>query len=105
PAKATWHGVMLRRAATSLLYPKRMSRPTLPLAWRRLDADQRKKHRVLHHVRTKVRVNGDLPPTESAKAAGLRYVTDRGPGIRRVGRPKHFRYLTADGRRLTNKEN
>jgi DNA topoisomerase-1 len=86
-----------------LLYRKRMGRPTLPFAWRRLDADQRKKHRVLHHVRTKVRTNGDLPPTESAKAAGLRYVTDRGPGIRRVGRPKHFRYLTADGRRLTNK--
>jgi DNA topoisomerase-1 len=81
-----------------------MGRPTLPLAWRRLDVDERAKHRVLRHVRTKVRTNGDLPPTESAKAAGLRYVTDRGPGIRRIGRPKHFRYLTADGKRLTNKE-
>ena len=32
---------------------------------------------MLRHVRSKVRKNGDLPPTESAKAAGLRYVTDR----------------------------
>jgi DNA topoisomerase I len=85
-----------------LLYPKRMGRPALPLAWRRLDAKERTKHRVIHHVRKKVRTNGDLPPTESAKVAGLRYVTDRGRGIRRVGRPKRFRYLAADGRRLTN---
>ena len=99
---------MLRRfdeliaAATILLYPERMGCPTLPLAWRRLHADERAKHRVLHRVRKRVRTNGDLPPPESAKAAGLRYVTDRVPGIRRVGRPKHFRYRTADGRRLTS---
>lgn len=34
---------------------------------------------------------------ESAKAAGLRYVSDQMPGIRRVSRGKHFYYLAADG--------
>jgi DNA topoisomerase-1 len=34
---------------------------------------------------------------ESAKAAGLRYVSDQMPGIRRVSRGKHFAYLSPDG--------
>ena len=36
-------------------------------------------------------------PVESAKAAGLRYVTDAKPGIRRQRRGKGFRYLSPDG--------
>jgi DNA topoisomerase I len=36
-------------------------------------------------------------PAVSAKAAGLRYLTDDAPGIRRTGRTR-FRYLAADGR-------
>lgn len=36
-------------------------------------------------------------PAESAKAAGLRYVTDAKPGIRRQRRGKGFRYTNADG--------
>jgi DNA topoisomerase-1 len=36
-------------------------------------------------------------PVESAKAAGLRYVTDAKPGIRRQRRGKGFRYLNPDG--------
>jgi DNA topoisomerase I len=36
-------------------------------------------------------------PVESAKAAGLRYVTDANPGIRRLRRGKGFRYLNPDG--------
>jgi len=39
-------------------------------------------------------------PVESAKAAGLRYVTDDLPGIRRVRSGKGFRYLDADDRRV-----
>jgi len=37
-------------------------------------------------------------PVAAAKIAGLRYVTDRMPGIRRVGAGKTFRYFGPDGR-------
>jgi len=33
-----------------------------------------------------------LEPTDSARAAGLRYVTDLSPGIQRVQKGKGFRY-------------
>lgn len=36
-------------------------------------------------------------PVESAKAAGLRYVTDARPGIQRKRKGKGFRYLDPDG--------
>lgn len=38
-----------------------------------------------------------LDPVESAQAAGLRYVTDQGPGIRRKRVRKGFAYVRADG--------
>ena len=45
-----------------------------------------------------------LDPAKSARAAGLRYVCDRStPGIRRLGRPKRFRYLDASGRKISDK--
>src|SRR5437870_1671700 len=37
-------------------------------------------------------------PVAAAKIAGLRYVTDRVAGIRRVGTGKTFRYFRPDGR-------
>jgi DNA topoisomerase I len=37
-------------------------------------------------------------PVSAAKAAGLRYVSDTQPGIRRVPSGKGFRYLDADGK-------
>ncbi|MDB5072361.1 MAG: topA [Candidatus Eremiobacteraeota bacterium] len=40
---------------------------------------------------------------EAAKAAGLRYTTDAIPGIRRVKRGKHFAFIAADGKPLTDK--
>ncbi len=40
----------------------------------------------------------DLQPEESAEAAGLRYVNDRQPGIRRHRVGGSFRYLGVDGR-------
>ncbi len=43
-------------------------------------------------------------PAESAKAAGLRYVHDRAPGIRRVPSGKGFRYLTPEGKPLHDRE-
>ena len=39
-------------------------------------------------------------PAQSAKAAGLRYVTDTMPGIRRVRRGQGFSYLTSEGKPL-----
>jgi DNA topoisomerase-1 len=41
-------------------------------------------------------------PKESAKAAGLRYVHDAMPGIRRKRRGDHFIYYAPDGSRITD---
>jgi DNA topoisomerase-1 len=41
-------------------------------------------------------------PVESAKAAGLRYVSDETPGIRRRRAGKGFTYTTPDGAKLTD---
>ena len=38
-----------------------------------------------------------IDPAESAKAAGLRYITDARPGIQRKKHGAHFRYIAADG--------
>jgi len=37
-------------------------------------------------------------PVVAAKVAGLRYVTDQTPGIRRIGTARTFRYIRPDGR-------
>jgi DNA topoisomerase-1 len=39
-------------------------------------------------------------PVAAAKIAGLRYVTDKMPGIRRVGTNKTFRYISPTGRMI-----
>ena len=39
-----------------------------------------------------------MEPVESAKAAGLRYMTDDRPGIRRVKRRGGFSYVGIDGK-------
>jgi DNA topoisomerase-1 len=46
----------------------------------------------------------DLPldPEASAEEAGLRYVTDAGPGVRRRRAGKGFRYIRPDGRPITD---
>ena len=41
---------------------------------------------------------------QSARAAGLSYTTDCRPGIRRVRHGSTFRYFTAAGRRVTNRQ-
>lgn len=43
-------------------------------------------------------------PVESAWAAGLRYVSDQMPGIRRVGKGKRFTYLAPDGTPIRDKQ-
>lgn len=47
----------------------------------------------------------DLPtdPVESAQEAGLRYVTDTGPGIRRRRAGRGFTYVGVDGNRITDR--
>lgn len=42
-------------------------------------------------------------PLESARKAGLRYMTDDRPGIRRVKAGRHFRYVGADGKPITDR--
>jgi DNA topoisomerase-1 len=44
-----------------------------------------------------------LPPTQAAKLAGLRYVSDLDPGIRRRACGKGFSYTDPDGRTLTDR--
>ena len=44
-----------------------------------------------------------IDPAKSARAAGLCYVCDQStPGIRRLGRPKRFRYVDASGRKISD---
>ena len=46
----------------------------------------------------------DVDPVASARAAGLRYVTDTGPGIRRKRAGKAFSYTGLDGKPIRNPE-
>jgi DNA topoisomerase-1 len=43
-------------------------------------------------------------PAQSAKSAGLRYVTDTKPGIRRLRRGKSFRYVDAESRPIRDQK-
>lgn len=44
------------------------------------------------------------PPQDSARAAGLRYVVDNVPGIRRIKRGESFAFIGADGKPLRDPE-
>jgi DNA topoisomerase I len=48
--------------------------------------------------------NGSLDPVESARLAGLRYVSDNQPGIRRKATGKGVTYVRPDGSTLTDDE-
>jgi DNA topoisomerase-1 len=45
-----------------------------------------------------------VDPADSARAAGLRYVSDTGPGISRKGAGKGFTYTAPDGKKIRDKE-
>ncbi|MHB8627852.1 MAG: DNA topoisomerase IB [Aggregatilineales bacterium] len=49
-------------------------------------------------------VTPDLSPQESAAAAQLRYVDDRGPGIQRKRVGRHFTYLDVNGSTVRDKQ-
>ena len=73
----------------------------LPGAWRALKADERRTKRQRRRVRALVRTKKVLPPPETAKVAGLRYVNDqRTPGIRRIGSKTRVRYVHTNGRTI-----
>src|SRR5919198_5356956 len=52
---------------------------------------------MIRHARVAA-VPQAVNPVESAKVAGLRYTTDRRPGIRRRRNGKGFTYIGVDGR-------
>jgi DNA topoisomerase I len=88
-----------------MLNQARAIRPKMPAAWRDLHAVERRRKAASGRLRAIVRVSSPLQPTESARAAGLRYVNDaRSPGIRRLGSPRRFRYANPDGRRVSNRD-
>jgi DNA topoisomerase-1 len=73
----------------------------LPLAWRALHTESRRKIVAKHRIRSIVRAKAQLPPLESAKIAGLRYVNEEHtPGIRRLGPPARVRYVMPNGKRV-----
>src|SRR5436190_11183394 len=77
--------------------------PKLPAAWRALDRDRRRGAATTAKIRTLVRKKAALPPPESAKIAGLRYVDDRRmPGIRRIGSKTRVRYVGPRGGSISN---
>jgi DNA topoisomerase I len=76
----------------------------LPSAWRNVQGNERRNVRVLERVRRIARTRRTLPPPETAKVAGLRYVNDETmPGIRRIGRANRFRYVDANGRTVADR--
>jgi DNA topoisomerase I len=73
----------------------------LPSAWRAVRTEAHRARAVAKRIRRLARKKPALPPPDSAKAAGLRYVNDaRTPGIRRIGRHNRFRYVDPHGRTI-----
>ena len=79
-----------------------MARQKLPSAWRAPGTEERRQQAAVRRVRADPeRV---LPPTESARVVGLRYVNDsRAAGIRRIGRQNRFRYVAPGGQSLADR--
>src|SRR4051794_5563214 len=76
----------------------------LPSAWHALERDKRRRGAANAKVRSLAHANAQLPPTESAKIAGLRYVNDeRTPGIRRIGSTHRVRYVAPNGRTVSDR--
>jgi DNA topoisomerase-1 len=76
----------------------------LPAAWRRLQQDERQRKAATGRIRALARASKALPPDESAKVAGLRYVNDeRMPGIRRIGSKTRVRYVDPRGRTIADR--
>jgi DNA topoisomerase I len=73
----------------------------LPAAWRAPNREKQRQTHAVARVRRLARATASLPPPESAKIAGLRYVDDRRtPGIRRIGSTSRVRYIAPSGRAI-----
>jgi DNA topoisomerase-1 len=76
--------------------------PRLPGAWRALERSDRRKKSAAIRIRSHVHAKALQPAPESAKAAGLRYVTEqRTPGIHRIGNKTRIRYIAPNGRTVS----
>src|SRR4029077_5085130 len=60
----------------------------------------RPRHRWHADCELALAMNSATPPLETARDAGLRYVTDARPGIRRIRSGRGFRYVGPDGSRV-----
>jgi len=80
----------------------------LPAPWRALaEAERGEKARRKRRARDRLATAGrpvQAPPAQSARAAGLRHVTDARPGIRRQKLGGGFRYLDAQSRIVRDAE-
>jgi DNA topoisomerase I len=73
----------------------------LPAAWLAIHRETRRDRTATTKVRSLVRTSGQVAAPESAKIAGLRYVSDeRTPGIRRIGSTHRIRYVAPNGRTI-----
>src|SRR4051812_364974 len=76
----------------------------LPRTWQRLKTEQQRAHNRAARLQERVRATGATDPIKSARVAGLRYINDRAvAGIRRLGKPNHFRYVDAKGHPVRNR--
>src|SRR5919197_1070961 len=79
-------------------------RASLPAAWRKLRVDEWRRRVAIVRMRKRVRASAPLPPEDSARAVGLRYVSDeRTPGIRRIGSKARVRYVHPNGRTIADR--
>ncbi|HKB12470.1 MAG TPA: hypothetical protein VKD69_17535, partial [Vicinamibacterales bacterium] len=73
----------------------------LPAPWRALHREKARRVAANARVRSLAHAKAALPPPESARIAGLRYVDDRRvPGIRRIGSTTRIRYVAPNGRTI-----
>jgi DNA topoisomerase-1 len=76
----------------------------LPAAWRALHREKSRTRAANAKARALAHTNAQLPPLESAKLAGLRYVDDRRmPGIGRIGSKARVRYVAPNGRTISDR--
>jgi DNA topoisomerase I len=74
----------------------------LPAAWRAINREKTRTAAANARVRALAHKNAPLPPPESARLAGLRYVDDlHTPGIRRIGSKTRVRYVAPNGRTIS----
>jgi DNA topoisomerase-1 len=79
-------------------------RAALPRTWRALRERQQRAKRRAAALPARVRAAGTADPAASARVAGLQHINDdTTPGIRRLGKPNHFRYVDARTRPIRNR--